>query len=31
MKADRNKIIGISWIGGGILALGGLVFQFFKH
>jgi hypothetical protein len=31
MKADRNKIIGISWLGGGLLALAGLIFEFFKH
>jgi hypothetical protein len=31
-KADRNKIIGISWIGGGIAAIGGFIYEmFFRH
>ncbi len=31
LKSDRNKVIGMSWIGGSILAIGTAIWEFFKH
>ena len=31
LTADRNKVIGISWLGGGLLAIGSLIYEIFKH
>ena len=32
LKSDRAKIVGVSWLGGSIVAIGSLVYEFFfKH
>ena len=30
LVGDRNKIIGVSWLGGGLITLGAVIWQFFK-
>jgi hypothetical protein len=31
MKDDRNKVIGVSWLGGALIALGGAIWEIYKH
>lgn len=31
LVSDRNKVIGISWLGGGLLAIGSVIYEIFKH